>query len=195
MLVAWDAQVASLADVGAELEGVVALDLRPVIDELDLFLIHNQRAVTAVDSQSVAELEKVIAIVVDEEGRHPSGKGCVQIDAGNSRVLGRRGLQAVGDHVDLVAEKAEAEVGQQVGPHDVIESAGNAVVERGGLAGEGADAAAGIVAGTTGGTVNTRRIDFEVGQAVSTEPVQLFGLIVIDTSVEGVVVEVNGSRS
>src|SRR5204863_7066369 len=92
MLVARDAQITSLADVGAELESVVALDLRPVVDELDLFLVLDQRAIAPVDSQSVAELEQVVAIVVDEKRRHPSGKGCVQIHAGNSRVLGGRRL-------------------------------------------------------------------------------------------------------
>ena len=39
VLVAGDAQVVGAADVGAELEGVIALDLGPVVDELILIFI------------------------------------------------------------------------------------------------------------------------------------------------------------
>ena len=46
-----------MADIGTKLKGVVALNFGPVIHELVLALILNQRAVTAVDAQRVAEPE------------------------------------------------------------------------------------------------------------------------------------------
>jgi hypothetical protein len=73
MPVAGHAKVVGPANVGPELEGVVALNLRPVIDELILILILDQRAVTAVDAQRVTEAERNAAaasVPVDIECRH-----------------------------------------------------------------------------------------------------------------------------
>ena len=43
------AQVASIAKVSANLDGVVALDKGPVVDDLELILFFNKRAVATVD--------------------------------------------------------------------------------------------------------------------------------------------------
>ena len=62
MPVARNAQVQRVADVGAELDGVVALELRPVVDELELPLVLAQRAVAARELQRVAEVELVARV-------------------------------------------------------------------------------------------------------------------------------------
>ena len=105
--------------------------------------------------------------------------------------LAGSGIETVRHHVNLIAEEPKAEIGQQVRTHHVIEPGGDAVVERGGLAGERADAAAGIVSGAAGDAVDAGRIDSEVGEAVSAEPVKLFGLVVIDAGVQGIVIELH----
>ncbi len=89
VLVAGDAQIVSLANVGAEFKRVVALDFSPIVDELDLLFVLDQRTVAAVHAKSVTELEEIVAVVVDEECRHPAGKGLVEVQAGNAGVASR----------------------------------------------------------------------------------------------------------
>src|SRR5204863_332725 len=104
MLVARDAQITSLANIGAELESVVALDLRPVVDELDLLLVLDQRTVARVDSESVAELEQVIAVVVEVNGarsrvvRLVFGSRHVRRGKERKQLRGRRCDAAGGNH-------------------------------------------------------------------------------------------------
>ena len=45
-------------DVRAEFDVVIALDLAPVVDKLELVFILNQRAVAAVDAEGVTEFEQ-----------------------------------------------------------------------------------------------------------------------------------------
>jgi len=145
MLIARNAQVVGAADVGAKFEGVVALNLGPVVDELDLFLIFVQRAVTAVHAQRVAELKQVVAVIVDEECRHAAGVGFVEIQSRDARIRGWAGVEAVRDNIHFVAEETEAEIREQIRMNNVIESRGDAVVQRIGSTGKGADAAARII--------------------------------------------------
>src|SRR5579864_7349638 len=102
MLVARNAQVIGPANVGAELERVVPLNLRPVIDELNLFLILDQRTIAPVHAERITELEEVIAVVVDKERGHAAGKRRIEIQARNSSVRGRAGGKAVRHYMYLV---------------------------------------------------------------------------------------------
>src|ERR1041384_1216255 len=115
MLIARHPQIVSLANVGAELERVIALNLRPVVDELDLLFVLDQRAIASVDAESVSELEQIVAVVVDEARRHASGKGFVQVQPRDSRVAGGRCIQAIRHNVNLVTEKAKPEIRQKIG--------------------------------------------------------------------------------
>ena len=54
ILVGRHAQVAAIAKIGADLDGVVANDLGPVVDNLELVFALGQRAVAAVDAQAGA---------------------------------------------------------------------------------------------------------------------------------------------
>src|ERR1700688_4437652 len=114
MLVAGNTQVISPANIGSELECVVPLNLRPVIDELDLLFILYQGTIAPVHVERVAELEEVIAIVLDEERGHAAGKRLIQVQARNAGVGGRAGGKTVWHHMHLIAEKSEAEIGKKV---------------------------------------------------------------------------------
>ena len=195
MLIARHAKIVSLADVGAELYRVAALNSRPVVHELNLFLVLIQRAVAAVDAQRIAELEEVIAVIVDEEGRHAARETVRQVQAGDTGVLGRRGVEAVRHHEHLITEEAEAEVREEVRAQHVIEARRDAVIERTRSSGEGAGAAALVITGAARNAVNSGRTDGEPGETVAPENVQLVGRVPVGTRVEGVVVEFHGARS
>ena len=89
MPVAGNAQVVSAPDIGAELEGVIALNLCPVVDELILVFILNQRAIATVHAERIAETEQVVAVSVDEERRHAGIELGIRVQAGDSGVLAR----------------------------------------------------------------------------------------------------------
>ena len=56
--VAWEAQVVRKAKVCAKLHGMVATDFGPVVHELVLVLIFNQRAVAAGRIQAVSKVSQ-----------------------------------------------------------------------------------------------------------------------------------------
>ena len=195
VLIAWDAQVVRLTNVGTELDGVIPLDLRPIVDELELIFILVQRAVAAVDAQREAELEQIAAVVIDEERRHASGELLIQIQARNSGIGGWLRIKAVWNDVHLVAEIAEAEVRKQRWLVGVVETRRDAVVARLRRSGKGAGAAAGVVTGSTCQPVDARREDLEVHEAIASEYVQLIGRVVVAASIECVVIEVHRARA
>ena len=94
MPVAGHAQVVGEADIGAELEAVIALDFGPVVHELVLVLILEERAVARVLSQVVSETKIAGARHADSESRHSCGVRCVNVQSRDSRIFGRRGTQA-----------------------------------------------------------------------------------------------------
>src|SRR5262245_36046438 len=133
MAVAGYAQVIGAAYVGAELECVVAMLIRPVIDELNLPLVLAQRTVARRDAQRVAEVETCHA--VNEEGWHASGE-VVVVQTRNARVFRRSGLPLPRIDIHAIAVKAEAEVGRPVGVQGVVEAGSEALIARLGFAGE-----------------------------------------------------------
>ena len=122
MLVAGDAQIVSLANVSAEFKRVVPLDFSPIIDELDLIFVLDQRTVAAIHAESVTELEQIVAVIVDEERRHPAGECLIKVQAGNTGIASGRGINAVWYHMYLIAEEAETEIGEQIRLQSVIET-------------------------------------------------------------------------
>ena len=66
MAIAGDALLLSTADVAAEFDGVIALDLGPVIYPLKLVFGFFQRAVTLINAERIPEIEA--AVPVDVKG-------------------------------------------------------------------------------------------------------------------------------
>ena len=55
IIVAWNSQVHCVADIGAELDLVVAFHLRPVVHKLELLLAFGEGTVTTSNTQTLAE--------------------------------------------------------------------------------------------------------------------------------------------
>ena len=127
--VARDAQVVCAADVGTKLEGVVALNLGPVVHELILVFILDQRAIAAIDAQRVPEAgTDCSAVSVDEEGGHAGVEVVVHVHARNTGVLRRRRADSVWLAEYVVANIPKAEIGEQSWLDGVIEAARDGVI-------------------------------------------------------------------
>ena len=183
MLIARHAQVVGLPDIGTELERVIAVDVRPVVDELILVFVLIERAIAAIDAECRTGAEEVVTVSVDEERRHVGSEGIV-VQAGDTQRLCRIGPQRVWSYEDFVAEVAEAEIGQQIGPHGIVEAGRDAVVARIRDAGERAGAAAGFKARPNGQTEGSGRGGFELRQAVAAEDVNLLVKVMIYPCIE-----------
>src|SRR5205085_4332042 len=112
MPVARNAQVHSMANVRADLDSVVAVELRPVVDELELPFVLAQWAVAARELQGVPEVELVArvaprSVTIQEKRRHPAAE-IIHVQSGHGRIS--RGVHAAAAriHVDPVAEPAES---------------------------------------------------------------------------------------
>src|SRR6266850_274206 len=125
MLVAWHAEVRRVANVSAELEGVIAGDLRPVVHKLDLILGFQKRAVAAIDAQAetysadAASSGDVTGVLVLSIAKAPDqvsgltgGKVVSQIETGNSDVCGRGCSYSLRYDAHVVSDKPETEIGQ-----------------------------------------------------------------------------------
>src|SRR5689334_2496247 len=108
MRIAGHAEVLPMPPIRAELDGVVAHDVRGIADPLEFVLLLIERAVARVHGQRVAEI-KSAGSVQDEVG-HAGSVIVVQVETGNARILGRGSAHAVGIDEYAIAEKAEAEV-------------------------------------------------------------------------------------
>ena len=123
-----NAQIQGIADVCTELNGVVADDAGPVVDELILVFALQQRAVATIDAQAKTDAAKGagtnniasvfitrVAEAADKVTRLAGSKIGTQVKTGDANITRRCGANAVGDHVDVILHVAEAEIGQQVG--------------------------------------------------------------------------------
>src|ERR1039457_4748319 len=110
--VAWNAQVESVANIGAGFDGVIAEHFRNVIDNLILLLTLGERTVAGINIERVAEARVAVAILiaVDEEGRHAGGEVLVEIQARDAGGGGRSRADAVGNGVHAIAHVPEAEL-------------------------------------------------------------------------------------
>ena len=193
--VARHAQVEGAADIGSELERVVAADLGPVVDELILILVLNERAVAAVDTQGVTELEQAAAVTVDEKCGQAGVEILVDVHARNACLLRWRGADAVGLAKHLVAEPTEAEVREKRGAQVVVEAPGHGVIAGFGRAGIGAGGARGVQARPAGHEAERSRSHHaEILKRIAAEQVQFVGGEVIHAHVEGVVIEAHAAR-
>ena len=71
-----------------------------------------------------------VAVAVDEAAGRPEVNVVVEVQAGNPGVGGRRGAEVERQHVDLVPEEAEPEVGEQRRRERVVDAVGQALVAR-----------------------------------------------------------------
>ncbi len=188
MLVAGHPQVLRIANIGSELEGVVAPDVRPVGHPLPLLLALVERAVAPVDVKGVAEIEAGQAF--NEKPGHARGEEVVVVQPRNAGVGGRAGANAVRQHLHAVPEEAKAEVGQQVGTEHVVKARRQALVARQSLTGKAvrgkAPAAHHLAERADGGLA-------EVGEAIPAEDFQILACVVVQAQVESVVVEQFGA--
>ena len=194
MAVAWHAQVECLTDVDTELEGMVALNLGPVVDELILVFILNQGAVAPVHAQCIAEAEEVAGVTVDKESGHARIEIIVYVQAGDTGILRRSGANSIRLPKDFITEPAKAEVCQQRRLHCIIKARRNRMIARVRPSGIGISGTRGIEARPTGYETEGARGDHaELLQAVAAEDVQLIGGVVIDAGVEGIVVALHAA--
>src|SRR5262245_7005422 len=100
MRVAGHAQVVGAANVGAELESVIADELRRVADELELVLVLIERAVAAVDAQAGAEIRVRNSVALDESGEK-AGTEVVEVETLDAGLLSRLFEVIEGQHVHL----------------------------------------------------------------------------------------------
>ncbi len=191
--VARHAQVVRAAHVDAELHAVAAPQLGDVADDLELLLVLIERAVAAANALAEARAESnaaAVRIAADEERRHARRKRAVEVQAGNARVRRRRRAEVGRQHVDVVAEPAEPEIGEQRRRERPIHAGRQALVSRVGHAAEidQLDAAATLIA------EHLRAVAQEVAQAVAAEHVQPVAHTAVEPHVDRVAVERLGSR-
>src|SRR5262249_17934730 len=127
MHIARHTQVVCAAHVCAEFEGMVAVELRCVADELKLVLVLVERAVAAVDAQPRTEVDVRNAVAVDK-ARKETGAERIIIQALDARIRRRILAEVERQHVDFVAEEAEAEVGHQSWRPAIVKTKSHALV-------------------------------------------------------------------
>ena len=107
----------------------------PVVDNLVLVLAFQQRAVAAVDAQTIADAAEGaganniagvfitrVAEAADEVTRLAGSEVGTQIKAGNADITRRSCAHTIGNHIDVILHKAKAEVGEQARVQGVIKT-------------------------------------------------------------------------
>src|SRR5262245_37795395 len=196
MQVRRDAQVIGAADVRSEFDRVGAVELGGVADELNLILFLIERAAAAVDELARTEIEAlpqffraqaesardVLNPRIDYESREEAGTERIDIQSGHAHVA-RRVFSEVGrQHVDSVAEKAEAKIAHEPVIPRVIESVSDALVAALRLAAEGNNFRPAAFA------EGRRPVEPEVGEAVAAKHIQPVAVLRVDANVVAVLV-------
>ena len=122
MLITRDAKILQIAKIDPEFEGVIDMNVRPVVHELELLHSFDEGAV-AIVVQRIAKVEAALGkSPSDAEMRHAQSRGIVsEIQADGARVLGEgAGRQRI--YVDRLAIPAKAKVSQQVAFDRIVES-------------------------------------------------------------------------
>ena len=184
--IARHAQVVRAANVDAELEAVVAVELRQVADNLELLLVLIERAVAPVHAKTRPEFEGALfagAVPVDEARRQAGAERAVGVEARNAGV--RRGPRAEVErqHVDLVLEEPEAEVRQHRIGERAVDSDRETVVANVGYAAKADDLL------TAPLTERRRAVAEEVPKAVTREGIQAVAEPAVDAHVDRVLLE------
>ena len=110
MGITWYTKVPGMSPIRTELESMVAVDDRPVVDKLCLHLLFGQRTVAAVDTESIAELKP--SGLVYEESRH-AGSNRVGIQTGYPRISSRTRPESIRADADRISEEAKSEIGKR----------------------------------------------------------------------------------
>src|SRR5690349_10648580 len=123
MLIAGNPQIARIANVRAKLDLVVALNLRPVIDELELVFLLNQRTIAAVDSQPIAKVAESasladLADILPIPARLPHekcrliGRKSIKVQTRNPDGCRRVCAFTVGGNTDVVPDVSKPKIRQ-----------------------------------------------------------------------------------
>ena len=145
--------------------------------------------------ERVAEVELVAGVAartvaVEEERRHPAAE-IVDVQAGNARLGGRVRAAAARIDVDVVAEPAEPEIGQEGRAERVIEPGREALVASPGNARERRRLVEAAPARQL--AEDARRVQPVVGQAVAAEHVRRSAEEIVPPGVGEVLVELDGA--
>jgi hypothetical protein len=169
---------------------VIALDLGPVINNLEYVLRFDQRAVALIIAETEPFGEAASAGAPDLKFRQTGGVDSVgKIQSREAR--GFRGVLAIVERQDLYAVTGEskASVGQQRWAERIVGSANAVLIAHIRLSGE----AQPREAWTTRDAKSGRRVLVEVCQTVAAEVVDLVGYVVVAADV--VLVAIEGLRS
>src|SRR5258708_31077708 len=106
MTITWHAQVLGVTNVSAKLEGVSSKRFGPVIDELNLVLALEQRAIAATHVEAFSEftdaggfLNIARAVSCKAQLRESSGERITQVDSRNAGVLHRSQGVVIGSYI------------------------------------------------------------------------------------------------
>src|SRR6267378_890102 len=126
------------AKVHSKLHAMITRYFGPVIDELVLMFIFDQRAVAAGRIQTVAEIGQLGILIVPAvplECRQTSGGGIARdVQPTQSQSFRRRNIRVWFDRMRIVFEPAEPEVGKQCGADRLVESRRQAMIVNDGAA-------------------------------------------------------------
>src|SRR5438270_3011481 len=129
MVIAGYAQVARIADVSAKLNLMIAHDLCPVINKLELVFLLDKRAVAAIDAQTVPKIAKTAGLtesscvlaVSSRTSYKVRGLTCTKValvdtrngvEPRNADVGSRSCADPIGYDVDVVSNVSETKVGE-----------------------------------------------------------------------------------
>src|SRR5215213_9012758 len=182
MLVARDAQVGCAAQVNAEFQAVVPVQLGKIGHYLILRLDLVERAIAAVSVQSRADVEAQIARPLKLEFRE-AGAEVIQVQARNAQVRLGSFAEVHGQDIHFVLEIAEAHVQDGRRIEGVIETEREALVAHFGRTAESHQFTPAAL------PENAWAVSGEIGKAVAPEDVQIVRDAAINANVEGVVIE------
>src|SRR5438552_3343048 len=123
--VAGDAQIFGVPDISTDLELVVAPNLGPVVDELKLLFVFNQRTVATANVQSLAEMGNCLEVTrrIHEETRQTGRERIIgNVETRNAKAGGRVGSGIKFVAFGMVFEVSETEVGEKSGTENVIKA-------------------------------------------------------------------------
>src|SRR6266550_1320371 len=129
MVIAGYAQVAGIADVSAKLDLMVAHDLRPVVNKLELVFLLDKRAVAAIDAQTVPKVAKTTSLTEGSCVLAVSARTAYKVrrlartkvtlvntwnsvEPRNADVGSRSCADPIGHDVDVVSDVSETKVGE-----------------------------------------------------------------------------------
>src|SRR6266404_5147310 len=112
------------------------MNLGPVVHKLILVLALKKRTVALICSEGVSEIKVRQSSRRDVKIWHSRGVQVINVQSGDTSVLGRCGTHSTWSCLDMVAHISEAEVGEQGWTERVVKTTSEALVSNIGGSGE-----------------------------------------------------------